>query len=124
MSITSRDLKLLWSRAAGRCSICRIVLTHDSLNGDESYSVGEQAHIVAESEDGPRGESILSREERGSYFNLILLCPSHHREIDANEADYPVERLMFLNRLTKCGYLRRFRIPEAIANTRKLYLIG
>src|SRR5215831_10466281 len=82
MSITAKDLKVLWSRAAGRCSICRIVLTHDSLHRSESYPVGEQAHIVAESENGPRGQSILLPEERDSYFNLILLCPTHHREID------------------------------------------
>jgi hypothetical protein len=93
MNITARDLKLLWSRAAGRCSICRIVLTHDSLHRNASYPVGEQAHIVAESENGPRGQSILLPEERDSYFNLILLCPTHHREIDTNEADYPVEKL-------------------------------
>jgi hypothetical protein len=93
MSITARDIKLLWSRAAGRCSICRVVLTYDSLHGNEVYPVREQAHMVAESDNGPRGCSTLSLEERNSYFNLILLCPTHHREIDVNVADYPVEKL-------------------------------
>jgi hypothetical protein len=96
MSITARDLKLLWSKAAGRCSICRIILMHDSLHRSASYPVGEQAHIVAESDNGPRGQSILLPEERDSYRNLILLCPTHHREIDTNEADYPVEKLYLI----------------------------
>lgn len=93
MTISSRDLKLLWSRAAGRCSICRTVLTHNSINGIGAYPVGEQAHIVADKVAGPRGQSNLSAQDKNTYFNLILLCPTHHREIDANEHDYTVEKL-------------------------------
>jgi len=48
---------------------------------------------VGETEDSPRGESLLSEEERNSYFNLILLCPTHHRIIDQNPNDYPVAKL-------------------------------
>lgn len=58
--------------------------------------MGEQAHIVGEKDDAPRGKSILPIEERDSYHNLILLCAHCHTTIDKNEEDYPVERLHIL----------------------------
>ena len=36
------------------------------------------AHIVAQSEAGPRGQSDLSTEERDQYPNLVLLYDSDH----------------------------------------------
>jgi hypothetical protein len=41
------------------------------------------AHIVASSDDGPRGDESVSDTERNRYENLILLCPNHHEEVDA-----------------------------------------
>jgi len=95
MSISQRDIKLLWGRAAGMCSFpdCRIKLSQDKNASSESYPFGEQAHIVGESERAPRGKSTLTDEERNSYFNLILLCPTHHTIVDNNPEDYPVEKL-------------------------------
>ena len=95
MSISQRDIKLLWGRAAGICSFpdCRIKLSQDKNASSESYPFGEQAHIVGESERAPRGKSSLTDEERSSYFNLILLCPTHHTIVDNNPEDYPVEKL-------------------------------
>ncbi len=111
MGITLRDIKLLWSRAAGRCSICRILLTQESTHGNDVYPVGEQAHIVAESKNGPRGDSIISPDERNSYYNLILLCPTHHTEIDNNHFDYPVEKLHIIKQAQEMWVL------EALQNT-------
>lgn len=87
------DLKLLWGRAASRCAICRCQLTQDSKSTASQFPIGEQAHIVGEKVDSPRGHSPLSPDERNRYHNLILLCPNRHTEIDKNAADYPVERL-------------------------------
>ncbi|MEA1975365.1 MAG: hypothetical protein U9N10_07360, partial [Bacillota bacterium] len=42
---------------------------------------------VGEKEDAARGKSQLSLDERNTYHNLILLCPTHHTEIDKNEED-------------------------------------
>ena len=94
--ISSKDLKLLWGRAAGRCSICRIELSQEKQFATEIFPLGEHAHIVAEQEKGPRGESILSQEERDSYHNFILLCPTCHTLIDKNEEDFPPERLYIM----------------------------
>lgn len=100
MSIKERDIKLLWGRSGGRCAFadCRRRLCEDKANATESFPLGEQAHIVAEEDGGPRGKSVLTRDERNSYANLILLCPTHHVIIDKNTADYPVERLHLIKR--------------------------
>jgi hypothetical protein len=58
--------------------------------------IGEEAHIVARNLNGPRGESRLSSEQRDSYSNLILLCPTHHSIVDDlpnGPIEYPAERL-------------------------------
>lgn len=95
MAISQKDIKLLWGRAASRCAFpdCRAKLTQDKSAVSDSVLIGEQAHIVAEESDGPRGESRLPLAERNSYYNLILLCPTHHAMIDKNPEDYPVEKL-------------------------------
>lgn len=95
MSISEKDVKLLWGRAAQMCSFpgCQIKLTEDKKLASESFPLGEQAHIVAETKNAPRGKSNLTKEERDSYHNLILLCPNHHTLIDKNPDDYTVEKL-------------------------------
>ena len=91
--MNQKDIKLLWGRAANRCSICRIELSQDASAENSTFTLGEQAHIVGESNTGPRGTSRLSIKERNSYHNIILLCPNHHTEIDNSELDWPVEIL-------------------------------
>lgn len=41
----------LFGAAAGRCSICRAVLFEDEVK------IGQMAHIIAKSKNGPRGDS-------------------------------------------------------------------
>jgi len=49
------------------------------------------AHICSHNDNGPRCAIRMSREERRSFRNLILLCKPHHTVIDRkrNERDYP-----------------------------------
>jgi len=95
MSISQKDRTILWSRAAGRCSVgeCRIELTENTEAGDAAYTLGQMAHIVGEKTDAARGHSSLTLPERNSYSNIVLLCPRHHRMVDEDEAAYPIERL-------------------------------
>ena len=95
MTISQRDIKLLWGRAAGRCSFpdCKIKLSQDKNQASDSFPLGEQAHIVGENKNTARGKSPLTTKERDSYFNRILLCPTHHTIIDNNPEDYPIEKL-------------------------------
>jgi hypothetical protein len=95
--ISNKDQKVLWARAAGRCSMpeCRKKLTLNKVDENESITLGEMCHIVGEkdSEDSPRGKSKMALEDRDTYSNLILLCAYHHTIIDKNEKAWPIEIL-------------------------------
>ena len=95
MSISVKVQKMLWGRAAGRCSKpdCRIDLYEAETEADDPTLVGENCHVVAESDDGPRANPAMPQDERNSYANLILLCRNHHGVIDAQVGEYTVERL-------------------------------
>jgi hypothetical protein len=94
MAISERDLKVLWGRAAGRCSICKIQVTADKQTVTDAFPFGESAHIIAEKIGGPRGDAELPESLRNSYLNLILLCPTCHTKIDKAQEDFPVKKLL------------------------------
>lgn len=55
------------------------------------------AHIVAASEDGPRGDAVLSKLWASEPKNFMLLCDECHRLIDkVNPAKYTVEVLQHM----------------------------
>ena len=94
MGISERDIKILWGRSGNRCAICKKELTYSEDATISSILIGEQAHIIAQKENGPRGTSNLSKAERDSYPNLILLCANHHTEIDEIPVSkYSIEKL-------------------------------
>lgn len=93
MSIGLPDIKLLWGRAGGLCTICRINLSEEKKTSSEAFPFGEQAHIVAEEDNGPRGKSRLTPEQRNNYPNLILLCPNCHTKIDKAPEEFSIELL-------------------------------
>ena len=80
-----KDIKILWGRSGNRCAICKIELTPDG----EVETIGEIAHIVSRTQQGPRGDDILPLSKRDEYSNLILLCPNHHTEIDKFPQSWP-----------------------------------
>lgn len=88
MSISVRDRKLLWSNSGNRCAICNTELI-DKYNN----IIGEEAHIISSKPNGPRGDTSIAQSEIDSYENLILLCPTHHAEIDKNVDYWTVEKL-------------------------------
>ncbi|WP_426502469.1 hypothetical protein ACPPVO_33075 [Dactylosporangium sp. McL0621] len=57
---------------------CRAALTAEASGADRVAALGEMAHIVGESPNGPCGGSPLTRAERERYENLFLLCGHHH----------------------------------------------
>ena len=86
---------MLWGRAGGHCSFpeCRRNLIFDASETDDESLIGDIAHIVAESNDGPRGKSPLTEEERRKFSNLILLCKVHHKLVDDQFNKFTVESL-------------------------------
>ncbi len=95
MGISLKTHKLLWGRSGNRCAFpdCRHELIADETETDDESVIGDEAHVVAKNNDGPRGESDMSTEERDKYDNLILLCRIHHKIIDDQYLHYTVEKL-------------------------------
>lgn len=90
MAITDRTRKILWTKAGGRCSMCRILLVTEGTDTDDPSVFGEEAHIVARAENGPRAGEIADID---SYDNLILLCSKDHKRVDDQVGYYTVDRL-------------------------------
>ncbi len=95
MSVSPRVLKVLWARAGGVCSFpgCGLELAFDA-----NVLLGENAHIVAQSREGPRGEYEPPGGDIDGYENLILLCDVHHKVVDAQPATYTVAKLVQMRR--------------------------
>ena len=92
MGISPTDAKRLWGKAAGRCTYptCDV----DCLPFLDQVSptvIGEMAHVIARSVDGPRGGSSGGDD---SYSNLILLCPIHHTLVDKAPEKFPATKLL------------------------------
>lgn len=101
VSVSAKTRKMLWGRAASRCSLptCRIPLVEDISETDDPSLIGEECHIVAKEEHGPREKSTLTVEQRDKYSNLILMCCNHHKVIDDNEDTYPIQALLEMKSL-------------------------
>lgn len=73
----------LWGTAAGRCEFlgCNRVLKKELLT-KRSGNFADFAHIIGDSENGPRGNAINSKKYSNDIENLMLLCLDHHRLVD------------------------------------------
>lgn len=91
----------LWGKAAGCCQYehCFKPLYLDNLTKAE-FNTSYIAHIVADSQAGPRGDKELSEKLKSEISNLMLLCDEHHRLIDrAQMKEHTVERLVQMKKL-------------------------
>ncbi len=78
---------------AGRCEFAgcnKFLLAHELTGEDGNFF--DVAHIVAFSDEGPRGD-VGRPADPHSIDNLMLLCLDCHKLIDDNEAAYPVKKL-------------------------------
>lgn len=76
MAIDARTRQILWGKAGAICAFpdCRRPLIRDATSDDREVLVGEIAHIVAQSQGGPRGNAKVLGGNIDAYENLILLC--------------------------------------------------
>ena len=83
----------LFGKSAGRCEFsgCNKLVWRNNLTLTDG-NFGEVAHIIAASEDGPRGNEE-SANLQIEFSNLMLLCQRCHKEIDDNPDKYPPELL-------------------------------
>lgn len=87
------ELKLLYAGSGNECAFpgCGAVLVKPGESTGKAVNVGEAAHIVASSRQGPRGgEPLLDGERDTRASNRILLCPLHHAEVDKQPLVYTV----------------------------------
>jgi hypothetical protein len=89
-SIPKAVIGRLYADFGGRCAIpdCRYP---NSL--PDGTPILEIAHIISVSPFGIRPDPSFSIEDTNKAPNLILLCPNHHRIVDAQPLEYTAERL-------------------------------
>jgi hypothetical protein len=94
--INEKTIKIVWARAGGICSYpgCykSLILSPES-PGDPHAVLGEMAHIVGRSEDGPRGKGSFRGADRDGPENLLLLCTDHHTLVDKQPERYSSAQL-------------------------------
>lgn len=119
MTITDVTRKLLWGNAHNVCAAtgCRQALTQTAPagSGHPHVILGQEAHIRGKSKGGPRFDPDY--QDVDGYDNLILLCPTHHVEIDANDgAKFSVAYLLKLKSDHEARYRRREEASAAITS--------
>lgn len=95
MSISEKNKNLLLAKSGGRCANpeCNSELFHFFESGKGS-SIVELAHIIARSDNGPRGDFEMDFTDKDHFDNIIVLCPTCHTKVDKNPDEYPVEKLI------------------------------
>jgi hypothetical protein len=80
---------LLFVKAGGRCEFdgCNKYLLEHTLTLTPG-NFAQVAHVVAFSEDGPRGKTSSRPADINDISNLMLLCPECHKLIDDNPGRY------------------------------------
>ncbi|MCY0933186.1 HNH endonuclease signature motif containing protein [Streptomyces sp. H34-S4] len=92
MGVSDKTRKILWIQAGGFCAICRKQVITPGTESDDPSVFGEEAHIVARSEGGPRAGG-LAEDLINHHSNLILLCSKDHKRVDDQPNHFTVERL-------------------------------
>jgi len=94
-SYSDKTIKLVWGLSAARCCYpdCRVECVAEATKADAAAVLGKIAHIVGHSDNGPRSDPNMSKEERDDYPNLILLCGTHHDLVDGQPNTYTVNDL-------------------------------
>lgn len=92
-------------------------------NVSSHETIGEMAHIIADAPGGPRGSLSRDSEFLRSYENLILLCPNHHAQIDADVTTYTPEALIQLKAEHEAWVRSRFGEGLAVGPINCSYII-
>lgn len=122
-SLPAHVKAIVWGQAAGRCQYtgCNKRLIGDLVSGKTHLNTSYIAHIIADSEDGPRGDRDLSPKLAQDPSNLMLMCDPHHRLIDGpgTRMEYPVERLLEM----KARHEQRIEIVTGVDEDRACHVI-
>lgn len=124
MSKTSIPQKIktqLWTLSAGRCEYrgCNKPLWKDKLTMAK-MNTAYIAHIVADSPNAARGDSIRSSLLAKSFSNLMLLCDAHHRLIDIEDIEGHPESLLIE---MKKEHETRIDLLTSLTSSRKSHIV-
>jgi hypothetical protein len=94
-------IKRLFFEAGRRCAFpgCTVRLVDES-----GAIIGEICHMKARNAHGPRYDHGQSEAQRQGYDNLLLLCPTHHRTIDAQPEIFSVAMLKDMKARAEADY--------------------
>lgn len=92
MGFTYTQKLVLIALHGGHCARCRTLLTDIDLKS-EPVLIGQSAHIVGSSEEGPRGDMPSETIDRDSFDNAVYLCANCHIVVDNREEEFTRERL-------------------------------
>lgn len=112
--IPKKTQNMLWIKAGARCEMpgCNKYLI-ESDTAPIPFNGSNIAHIVADSEDGPRGNKESERLAE-DINNLMLMCPACHAEIDKKE-NFEFYTVELLTRFKK-EHEERIKLLTAIKN--------
>jgi hypothetical protein len=89
---TDATVKRLFAVSGNRCAFPRCATP--LVEPETGKVLGKICHIKARSPGGKRYDPRQTDEQRHGFDNLLLLCPTHHDVVDADEVAYTVERLL------------------------------
>jgi len=94
-NIPPKDQKILCLRSGNICAFpdCNTSLVVGKTDADKESVIGDMAHIEGEKPGAARYNPNMIDEDRNSYNNLIMICKIHHKIIDDQPQEYPVQRL-------------------------------
>ncbi|NLR82285.1 hypothetical protein [Chitinophaga eiseniae] len=92
--------------------------------GETEFHIAEMAHIISAGDDGPRSNQKVSKELKGDFTNLILLCPTCHTKIDKAELEFPKNLILTwkLNHSQKLNSLFNIKQCNSRSEVRQLIL--
>lgn len=93
-SYTTQTLKDLMLLSGGRCELCKKPIIQKVKSKELEYKyICEIAHIYGLNEGSPRYDKDIDQSELNDSSNLMVMCPSCHKKIDKDSADYSVDDL-------------------------------
>ena len=96
MKPTVTTIKRLCALSDNRCAFegCPTALVDD-----ESGTVtGEICHIKSQRKGGPRYDPTQTEKDRQDFSNLIMLCATHHKVVDADVEKFTVTHLQTMKK--------------------------
>jgi hypothetical protein len=103
----------LWVASGGRCEFncCNKKLDQNVITKQKIF-LGQHAHIIGDSPNGPRGDVESSKKLAHDPANLMLLCHGCHKTIDDLADDYDAELLRQMKKRHEDRIQRLYDIDE------------